>query len=84
MEPLVLRSARGRMRMRFSAAKMHTVASAPAPTQVMIAIDDPAPTSIEIGRSTLYTLFDGDDPCDHRLSLEVNAPGLSLFSATFG
>lgn len=84
MEPLVLRSAYGSMRMRFSASKMHLVASAPAAAKVTVTIDDLAPTFVEISRPTLYTLFDGDVPGEHRLSLEANAPGFSLFSATFG
>ena len=84
MEPLVLRSARGGMRLRFSAAKMHLVASAPSPVRVRVSVDDGAPRDIEIGRPTLYTLFDGETVGEHRLTLEADAPGLTLFSATFG
>ena len=84
MEPLVLRSARGGMRLRFSAAKMHVVASAPSPAQALVSVDGGQPRIIEISRPTLYTLFDGESPGEHRLSLQANTPGLSLFSATFG
>lgn len=83
-EPLVLRSARGGMRLRFSAAKVHLVASAPTPRRIQVSIDDGEPSSIEIGRPTLYTLFDGESPGEHLLSLQADGPGLSLFSATFG
>jgi len=34
--------------------------------------------------TTLYTLLDGDGYGEHRLELECAAPGLWLFSATFG
>lgn len=84
MEPLVLRSDRGGMRLRFSAAKCHLVASAPSATRVLVSIDGGAPSLIEIGRPTLYTLFDSEEPGEHLLSLEADAPGLTLFSATFG
>jgi thiol-disulfide isomerase/thioredoxin len=84
MEPLILRSARGAMRLRFAASKMHLVASAPKPTLVQVMIDDEALAAIEISRPTLYTLFDSDAPREHRLDITVEEPGLTLFSATFG
>ena len=84
MEPLVLRSPRGAMRMRFSAAKMHLVASADPPLTATVTVDGQPPKTIEIGRPTLYTLLDGEQPGEHRLTIEANAPGLTLFSATFG
>ena len=84
MEPLVLRSAHGGMRLRFSAAKLHLVASAPSPTRVLVSIDEGEPSSVEIGRPTLYTLLDSESAGEHLLSLDADTPGLSLFSATFG
>ena len=84
MEPLTLRSARGGMRMRFSAAKVHLVASAPSPTRVLVSIDGGEARAIEIGRPTLYTLFDAHTAGEYTLSLQADAPGLTLFSATFG
>jgi thiol-disulfide isomerase/thioredoxin len=83
-EPLVLRSAHGGLRLHFSASKVHLVASAPSATPVKVTVDALQPSLIEIGRPTLYTVFDTDTFGEHRLSLEVDAPGLSLFSATFG
>jgi thiol-disulfide isomerase/thioredoxin len=84
MEPLVLRSGHGGLRLRFSASTMHLVASAPTPAQVQVRVDGGAPTNVEIGRPTLYTLFEGDRPGEHRLDLQADVPGLTLFSATFG
>jgi thiol-disulfide isomerase/thioredoxin len=83
-EPLVLRSARGGLRLHFSASKVHLVASAPGAASVKITVDGLKPSLVEISRPTLYTLYDSDVFAEHRLSLESDASGLSLFSATFG
>jgi thiol-disulfide isomerase/thioredoxin len=83
-EPLVLRSAHGGLRLHFFASKMHLVASAQAATSLKVTIDDGEARLIEVTRPTLYTLFDSDTFGEHRLSMEADAPGLSLFSATFG
>jgi hypothetical protein len=63
---------------------VHLVASAPTATSVKVTVDGLKPEVIEISRPTLYTLFDSDIFGEHRLTLEFDAPGLSLFSATFG
>jgi thiol-disulfide isomerase/thioredoxin len=83
-EPLVLRSAHGGLRLHFSASKVHLVASAPTATSVKVTVDGLKSEVIEISRPTLYTLFDSDIFGEHRLTVEFDAPGLSLFSATFG
>jgi thiol-disulfide isomerase/thioredoxin len=83
-EPLVLRSAHGGLRLRFSAAKLHLVASAPEPAALTVTIDGGDAHVVEVSRPTLYTLFDGDTYREHLLDLQTNRPGLSLFSATFG
>ncbi|MBK1659632.1 redoxin family protein [Paracraurococcus ruber] len=83
-EGLVLRSLAGALRLRFSAAKLHLVAGAAQPTALRVRVDGSAPNTVEVGRPTLYTLLDGDTYGEHLLELEVEGPGLSLFSATFG
>jgi thiol-disulfide isomerase/thioredoxin len=83
-EPLVLRSSRGALRLRFSAAKLHLVASAPEPATVRISVDGHARQSAEISWPTLYTLVNGQTYGEHLLELETDTPGLALFSATFG
>jgi hypothetical protein len=83
-EPLVLRSPRGRVRVRFSAAKLHLIAGAPQPAPVRVRVDGSRERTIEVGMPTLYTLLDGDTYGEHLLELECATPGLSLFSATFG
>ena len=80
----MLRSARGGMRLRFSAARLHLVAAAPRPATLTVTVDGGAPRAIEIGRPTLYTLLDGTLYGEHVLACETDTPGVSLFSATFG
>jgi hypothetical protein len=83
-EPLVLRSSRGRVRVRFSAAKLFLIAGASQPAPVRISVDGGGERTIEVSMSTLYTLLDGDGYGEHLLELECATPGLSLFSVTFG
>ncbi len=83
-EPLVLRSPRGRVRVRFSAAKMHLIAGASQPAPVRISVDGGGERTIQVSMPTLYTLFDSDSYGEHLLEFECATPGLSLFSATFG
>ncbi len=83
-EPLILRSAPGRMRMRYSAAKVHLVAAAmdAAPLRVRSGVGPWH--SIEIGRPKLYTVVDGDAYGEQVMEIEAVSPGLALYSATFG
>jgi thiol-disulfide isomerase/thioredoxin len=83
-EALVLRSARGGVRVRFSAAKLHLVAAVPQPATLRVTVEGGAVQAIEVGRPTLYTLFDGATYAEHVLAFEADTPGLPLFSATFG
>ena len=83
-EALVLRSPRGGLRVRFSAAKLHLVAAAPESAALRVRVDGSAPQTIEVGQPTLYTLLDGETYSEHLLEFEAGTPGLSLFSATFG
>ncbi|HET6608622.1 MAG TPA: redoxin domain-containing protein [Rhodopila sp.] len=83
-EALVLRSSKGGLRMRFSAAKLHLVASAPTPTPIHIRVDGGDARSLQIEHPTLYTLVDGDRYAEHLVEVETDQAGLSLFSATFG
>ncbi len=83
-EALVLRSATGGLRLRFSAAKLHLVASAPAPQSLTLRVDGGEPRRLVIDRPTLYTLLDGEAYGEHLLEFTAEAPGLALYSATFG
>ena len=83
-EALVLRSPHGRVRVRFSAAKLHLVAGASQPAPLRVSVDGGEERTINVSMPTLYTLLDGDDYGEHLLELECATPGLSLFSATFG
>ncbi len=83
-EGLMLRSSTGRLRVRFSAAKLHLVAGAPQAAALRVSVDGGEPRTVEVSRPTLYTLFDGETYGEHLLELVAETPGLSLFSATFG
>ena len=83
-EALLLRSPRGGLRVRFSAAKLHLVATAPEGAAVRVRVDGGAPRTVEVGRPTFYTLLDGEIYGEHLLEFEAEASGLSLFSVTFG
>ena len=83
-EALVLRSPRGGLRLRFSAAKLHLVATAPGMAKLRLRLDGAELPALEIGEPTLYTLVDGEAYGEHVLECESDTPGLSLFSATFG
>ncbi|MBN8874917.1 MAG: redoxin domain-containing protein [Rhodospirillales bacterium] len=83
-EALVLRSAGGGLRLRFTAAKLHLVAGATPPTRLSVRVDGGAPREVEIGLPTLTTLVDGSDYATHEVTVSAAAPGLSVFSATFG
>jgi hypothetical protein len=83
-EALVLRSAHGGVRVRFSAAKLHLVAGASQAAPLRVSVDGGAVRTINVSGPTLYTLLDSDGYGEHLLELECATQGLSLFSATFG
>ncbi len=83
-EPLVQRSAHGRLLLSFSAADLHLVAGAPEIATLRVRLDGGAATSLEVSWPTLYTLVKGASYREHLLELESDSPGLALFSATFG
>jgi thiol-disulfide isomerase/thioredoxin len=83
-EQLVLRSSRGGLRLRFSAADLHLVAAAPETAAVRIRLDGRVMPPVAISWPTLYTLVNGETYSEHLLELESDTPGLALFSMTFG
>lgn len=83
-EALVLRSNRGRVRMRYSAAKVHIVAAATDAAPVHVRSGGAAWRSIQIGRPALYTVVDGDTYAEQIVEIEAMSPGLALYSSTFG
>jgi len=83
-ERLVLRSARGGLRLRFSASDLYLVATAPQTAAVRIRVDGREMRPVQIGWPTLYTLVSGESYGEHLIELEADTPGLALFSATFG
>lgn len=83
-ETLVLRSERGRLRLRYSAAKVHFVAAAADGATVRARPGAEEWRSIRIGWPALYTVVDGTRYAEQVMELEAVSPGLTLYSATFG
>lgn len=83
-EALTLRSALGGLRLRFSAAKLHLVAGAPEGARLRVTVDGGPARVVEVRRPALHTLLDGEAYGEHLVTVEADAPGLSLFSSTFG
>jgi hypothetical protein len=81
---LTLVSSQGGLRYRFSAAKMHLVASAEPYATIRVRVDGEDTRPIGIGWPTLYTVVDGSRYGEHLLEVTADVPGLTLFSATFG
>jgi thiol-disulfide isomerase/thioredoxin len=83
-QPLVQRSAQGRLVMSFSAADLYVVAGAPRTATLRVRLDGGPPSTVEIGWPSLYTLVKGAPYREHLVELESDTPGLALYSATFG
>ena len=83
-EALILRSSRGGLRMRYSAAKLHLVAAASAPVRLHVGPSATNSADLRIDRPGLYTAVDGNIHGEKLTEIEVLSPGLALYSATFG
>jgi thiol-disulfide isomerase/thioredoxin len=83
-ETLTLRSARGGLRLRYAAAKVHLVASGMEGAPVRVRSAARAWPSVAFGWPTLYTVVDGTMSAEQVVELEATSPGLTLYSATFG
>jgi thiol-disulfide isomerase/thioredoxin len=83
-ERLILASARGAVRFRFSAARLFMVAGSARTATLRVRVDGIARPPVDIAWPTLYTIVDGDAYGEHLLELETDTPGLTLYSATFG
>ncbi|MGG5819993.1 hypothetical protein [Falsiroseomonas sp. HW251] len=83
-EPLVLRSGQGKLRLRYSAAKVHLVAGAPDGATLRVRSGTEEWRSIRVGWPALYTVVDGTRYGEQVMELETTSPGLALYSATFG
>jgi thiol-disulfide isomerase/thioredoxin len=83
-EALTLRSERGRVRMHYSAARLHLVAGAPDGVRLRVSRGDDSWRVVHIERPGLYTVDESGTYGDRVLHIDIMSPGLSLYSATFG
>lgn len=70
--------------MRYSAAKLHVVATATGTAPVRVRSGAGAWRSIPIERPALYTVVDGDTYAEQMAEIEAVSPGLTVYSSTFG
>ena len=83
-ERATLDSDHGAITLRFNAAKVHLVAGAATPIEVIVHVDGGTPHSVLVARPQLYTLYDGSDYREHTLQIEIPARGFDAYSFTFG
>ncbi len=80
-----MRSTRGAIGVRFSAAKLYLIAASSRPALVHLSVDKGGKRAAELGTPTLHTLIDGDNYREHLLEPECAKPGLShVPRAAFG
>jgi thiol-disulfide isomerase/thioredoxin len=79
-----LLSGNGTIALRFNAAKVHLVAGAVAPTEIIVRVDGGAPLRVTVARPQLYTLYDGDEYREHTIQIEIPQRGFDAYSFTFG
>ncbi|MBE7209463.1 MAG: redoxin domain-containing protein [Gluconacetobacter diazotrophicus] len=83
-EQATLATGTGRILLHARSGKIFTVASSPKPVMVAVTVDGKPQAPVTIRESRLYTLFDSTDYGEHQVELSVPAPGLSVFTFTFG
>lgn len=79
-----LRSGSGTIALRFNAAKVHLVASATAPMEIVVRVDGGPQHRLAIAGPQLYTLYDGVDYREHTIQIEIQQGGFDAYSFTFG
>ncbi len=83
-DKIVLTKGPGKIKLHFSAGKLHIVAESPQPVALKITVDGrPQPDAI-VNISQLYTLFDSNDYSDHTIEIEIPETGFEAFAFTFG
>ena len=84
-EKITLSSNTGKIKLRFSAAKVFMVASKPTGEAILkISIDGKFVKEVKVTTSTLYTLFDSSEYGDKTIEIEIIGAGFEAFTFTFG
>lgn len=83
-EVVQLSKGAGKIKMNFFAGKIHMVAEAKQPITVQITVDGQKQKPVTISGSDLYTLFDSTSYTSHEIIIEIPAPGLEVYTFTFG
>ena len=74
----------GALRLNFNARSAYFVAEADQPVTAEIFLDGKKINQVTIEKSSLYTLYQGDQAGKHTLELRFAKPGLKAFTFTFG
>ncbi len=74
----------GKIRLRFSSAKVFMVASASKPVTLKITVDGQLQPNVTVELSQLYTLFDSEQYTDHIIDIEIPESKFEAFTFTFG
>jgi len=75
----------GKIKLRFSSAKLFMVASSlKQPVTLSITVDGKAQPDVVVNGSELYTLFNSNDYSEHTIEINIPSPGLDAFTFTFG
>jgi len=82
-EKAVLITGPGKIKLHFSAAKVHMVAASNKAVSVTAKTDNQAPVVVQIKDSDLYTLFDGTAG-EHTIEITIPEAGFEAFTFTFG
>lgn len=80
----VLTKGPGKIKLHFSAAKVHIVAASGKPVSITARVDNYAPAIVQVSDSELYTVFDSTDYGDHVLEINIPDGGFEAFTFTFG
>ncbi len=84
-EKIILHSQAGKIKLRFSAAKVFMVAAQPSGEAILkIIVDGEFKKEIKVNTSTLYTLFDSTEYGDKVIEIEIIGSGFEAFTFTFG
>jgi cytochrome c biogenesis protein CcdA/thiol-disulfide isomerase/thioredoxin len=81
---IIARSADATLRMRVHSDAMYVVAGATNPTPIRVSVDGYPPMTITVQEQKLYQVAKWERGGEHLVEITADAPGLELYTATFG
>lgn len=74
----------GKIRLRYSAQNVYMVAQSKTTATVTVLVDGAPVRKVDVKNSSLYTLFEGKNPGEHLLELQIQGNEFEAFTFTFG